>query len=207
MQNKLIPVFIVAAIVQMAVLAGAIFAAQKLVDFNREYTNSQEIRYRAASMERAVLSANMSNSNFLSQSEVDKSQPSDQAYRKGVDELEKLEVLCGQDPYYKDILGKLRKTLDISRKLGGEMHEQMLVAKDQGITEVMKLLPALQTLYKVVDKMNIRINELIQHEDTRQQQLIKDRDQSQQMLTTLLFSGLLISLGGAAMIPVLMKRS
>ncbi len=213
MQNKLIPVFIVAAIVQMAILAGAVFAAQKTADANVQIQRSQEIQFRAASMERGVLSANMSNSNFLKalgggdSPSAPPTTSTDEAYTKGMEELAKVEGLCGDDPFYKEQIAKLKKTLEITRKLGEDMRAQMAAGKAEGMSGMLKVIPSVKALYLVVDKMNIRINNMLQHEEDRAQQLVKQRDQSQQMLIVLLFAALVMSLGGAAMIPVLMRRT
>jgi CHASE3 domain sensor protein len=210
-QNKLLPVFIVAAIVQMAVLAGAIFSAQKLADANAAIVRSQMIQYRAASMERSVLSANMSSSNFVKalSSEDTSAAPSasaDEAYRKGTEELQQLEQLVTGDPYYKEQIERLTKLLNVTRKVADSIKDQMVQGKSEGMGGMLKVVPSVQGLYKVVDKMNSRINDMLQHEQDRAQQLTQDRDQSQQMLTVLLFGALVLSLGGTALIPAMMKR-
>lgn len=213
LQSKLIPVFIVAAIVQMALLAGAIFTAQKVEEAGRALQRSQEIQFRAASMEREVLSANMSGSNFVKDLGGEGAVPAtqtvaaDQAYKKGIEELDNLEALCGTEEYYKENIAKLRKILEITQKLADRVRAEMTAGKAEGVTGMLKVIPAVQLLYKTVDKMNVRINEMLVREQSRAQQLVQQRDQSQQMLTLLLFSGLLITLGDVAMIPLLMKRS
>ena len=213
MQSKLLPVFIVAAIVQMAVLAGAVFVGQKLTETNHQIERSQEILYRAASMERSVLSANMSGSNFLSSlgdsdsDDKSKSAPvAEDVYQKGVQELARLEKLCQSDSYYSEPLAKLKKILDAMRLLSEKMATQMAESKSEGMTGALKVIPAVKALYAVVDKMNTRINGMVEHEEAQTAGLLAVRDQYEQMQTVLLFSALVLALGGAALIPALMKR-
>ena len=54
--------------------------------------------------------------------------------------------------------------------------------------------------------MNTRINGMVEHEEAQTAGLLAVRDQYEQMQTVLLFSALVLALGGAALIPALMKR-
>lgn len=213
MQSKLIPVFIVAAIIQMAVVAGAVFAAQKLNDTNNDIQKSQEILYRATSMERSVLSANMSGTNMLSAMGGDTEEPSKAAsagsediYQTAMNELDQLEKLCSADPFYVEPIAKLKKVVGVTRKIGDKLRTEAAAAKAEGMTGMLKVVPTVRALYQVVDKLNERIDTVVKHETERKAQLLQTRDQYQQMQTVLLFTALVLSLGGAALIPAVMKR-
>lgn len=211
LQSKLIPVLIVAAIIQMAVLAGAVFLSQKLADTNLEIEKSQEILYRATSMERSLLSASMSGSNFVealggSDGPLPGGSAVDEVYETAKQELEQLQKLCANDQFYVEPMSKLNKIVAVTRKLGLQLKEQAAGSKSEGMSGMLKVIPSVRALYSVVDKLNTRIDEVIQHEERKKQTSVQARDQYQQMQTVLLFAALVLSLGGAALIPAVMKR-
>lgn len=195
----------------MAVLAGAVFLSQELADTNLEIEKSQEILYRATSMERSLLSASMSGSNFVdalggSEGPSPGGSAVDEVYETAKQELEQLQKLCANDQFYIEPMSKLNKIVAVTRKLGLQLKAQAAGSKSEGMSGMLKVIPSVRALYAVVDKLNTRIDEVIQHEERKKQASVQTRDGYQQMQTVLLFAALVLSLGGAALIPAVMKR-
>lgn len=193
----------------MAVLAGAVFLSQKLADTNLAILKSQEILYRATSMERSLLSASMTGSNFLDAlggAEGAGGSAVDEVYETAKEELDQLQKLCADDQFYIEPMSKLKKIVDATRSLGARLKEQAAASKAEGMGGMLKVIPAVRALYTVVDKLNTRIDQVVQHEESRKKAALQSRDQYQQMQTVLLFAALVLSLGGAALIPAAMRR-
>lgn len=195
----------------MAVLAGAVFLSQKLADTNLAILKSQEILYRATSMERSLLSASMTGSNFLDalggpEGAAAGGSAVDEVYETAKEELDQLQKLCADDQFYIEPMSKLKKIVDATRALGARLKEQAAASKAEGMGGMLKVIPAVRALYTVVDKLNTRIDQVVQHEESRKKAALQSRDQYQQMQTVLLFAALVLSLGGVALIPAAMRR-